>query len=174
MNQKPDKLIPALYGGIIMALISAIPFINFINCLCCAGVMLGGFFAVFFYKNNFTPDTPPYTSGECMGLGAMAGVFGAIIGTVLSVAVLALFGNITSEYMVDILKNSGLDIPTEAFDAMEESMAAGLSFGSVMIQLFASLVIDSLFGLLGGLIGYSVYKPKKPMMPTPMPQPPQV
>lgn len=167
MKQKPDKLIPALYGGVIMALISAIPFINFINCLCCAGVMLGGFFAVFFYKNNFTPDTPPYTSGECMGVGAFAGVFGAIIGTVLSLAMLALFGNITVKYMMDILQHSGLNIPSEAFDAMEESMTAGLSLGHVFIQLLSSLVIDTLFGLLGGLIGYSVYKPKKAVMPPP-------
>ncbi len=173
MNQKPDKLIPALYGGVIMALISAIPFINFINCLCCAGVMLGGFFAVFFYKNNFTPDTPPYTSGECMGVGALAGVFGAIIGTMLSLVTLALFGNITGEYMIEMLRN--FDIPQEAFDAMEESMAVGMSFVSIMIQLLTSLVIDTLFGLLGGLIGYSVYKPKKSFMPPPpMPQPPQV
>jgi hypothetical protein len=175
MNQKPDKLIPALYGGVIMALISAIPFINFINCLCCAGVMLGGFFAVFFYKNNFTPDTPPYTSGECMGVGALAGVFGAIIGTILSVAFLALFGNITGQYMMEILQNSGLDIPTEAFNAMEEGMSAGMTMGSVVIQLLSGLVIDTIFGMLGGLIGYSVYKPKKTIMPSPpMPQPPQV
>lgn len=118
---------------------------------------------------------PPFTSGECMGLGALAGVFGAIIGTVLSLAMLAMFGNITAQYMLDFLQNSGLDIPMEAFDAMEESMTVGMSFGSVIIQLVISLIIDSLFGLLGGLIGYSVYKPKKGVMPpSPMPQPPQV
>jgi len=175
MNQKPDKLIPALYGGVIMALISSIPFINFLNCLCCAGVMLGGFFAVFFYKNNFTPDTPPYTSGECMGVGALAGVFGAIIGTMLSLVTLALFGNIMGDYMIEMIRKFELDIPMEAFDAMEESMTAGISFVSIMIQLLSSLVIDTLFGLLGGLIGYSVYKPKKSIIsPPPMPQPPQV
>ena len=45
MNPKPDKIIPALYGGIIMALVSTIPFVSFINCLCCAGIMLGGLLA---------------------------------------------------------------------------------------------------------------------------------
>ena len=173
MNQKPDKLIPALYGGVIMALISAIPFINFLNCLCCAGIMLGGFFAVFFYKNNFTADTPPYTSGDCMGVGALAGVFGAIIGTVLSLAFIALFGNFWGEYVLGIIRTLDIDIPAEAFEAMEQSMSAGLSFFSVMIQLLSSLVIDTLFGMLGGLIGYSVYKPKKVAMPPP-PMTPQV
>ena len=83
MNPKPDKLIPAIYGGIIMGVISAVPFLNFINCLCCAGILLGGFFAVMFYKNNFTPDTPPFTSSDCMVVGVLSGVCGAVVGTVL-------------------------------------------------------------------------------------------
>lgn len=172
MYQKPDKIIPALYGGVIMALISAIPFLNFINCLCCAGVMLGGLIAVYFYKNNFTPGTVQYTSGDCMAVGAMAGVFGAVIGTFLSVASLALFGNIMGEFLIQMFRDMNLDIPEEALDAIEQSMSAGLTFFSFFIQLVSSLFIDTIFGLLGGLIGYSIYKPKTTMMPPPpMPQP---
>lgn len=171
MNQKPDKLIPALYGGVIMALISAIPFLSLLNCLCCAGVMLGGFFAVFFYKNNFTPETPPFTSGDCMGVGALAGVFGAIIGTILSIASLALFGNIMGEFLMNMFRNMEIDIPAEALEAWEESMSAGVTFFTMILQLVTSLVLDTIFGLLGGLIAFSVYKPKKAMMPPPMPPP---
>src|SRR5258708_39925789 len=94
MDQKPDKLIPALYGGIIMGLISSIPFLNLVNCLCCAGVLLGGFLAVMFYKKNFTPDTPPFTSGDCLAVGAMAGVVGAFVGTILSLIFAAIFGDV--------------------------------------------------------------------------------
>jgi len=175
MNQKPDKLIPAVYGGAIMALISAIPFINFVNCLCCAGVMLGGFLAVFFYKNNFPPDsTLTYTSGDCMGVGALAGVFGAVFGTILSFAVMALFGNFWIEYLLEMMRSFNVDIPSEAMEAMEQSMSAGISAFSIIFQLIANLIIDTLFGLVGGLIGYSVYKPKKSAMPPPMPQPPVI
>lgn len=172
MNVKPDKLIPALYGGVIMAIISAIPFLSMINCLCCAGVLLGGFLSIFFYKNNFTPDTPPYTSGDCMAVGALAGVFGAIIGTVLSIISLQLFGNITGEMILEMLQNMNIELPEEAWDVMREQMAAGMSIGTVFMQLFFSLIIDTLFGLLGGLIGYGIYKPKQQIMPPPMPQPP--
>ncbi len=52
MPEKPSKLMPALYGGVIMGLISGIPFLNLVNCLCCAGVMLGGFMAVFFTRRT--------------------------------------------------------------------------------------------------------------------------
>lgn len=172
MEQKPDKIIPALYGGVIMALISAIPFINFINCLCCAGVMLGGFLAVYFYKNNFTPGTQPYTSGDCVAVGVMAGVFGAVIGTFLSFTSLALFGNIMGEFLMQTFRDLNLEIPEEVWDAMEQSMAEGFTFFSFIIQLILSLIINTIFGLLGGLIGYSIYKPKTTVMPPPqMPQP---
>lgn len=175
MNQKPDKIIPALYGGIIMAIISAIPFLSMLNCLCCAGILLGGFLGVYFYKNNFTPDTPPFTSGDCMGVGALAGVFGAIFGTILSVIFLALFGNIMGRFVAEMIQSMNLNLPEEAMSAIEESMDKGITFVSLVFQFMASLVIDAVFGLLGGLIAFSVYKPKQaPIPPSPMSPPPPV
>jgi hypothetical protein len=167
MHPKPDKMIPALYGGIIMALISAIPVINLVNCLCCAGILLGGFLATMFYKNNFTPDTPPFTSGDCMAVGALAGVVGAIAGTILSLLIVALFGNVAREMAMDIIKNLGVAIPPEVLDKMEESMQEGATAGAMLFQFFIALLVDTLFGLLGGLIGYSVFKSKQPVMPPP-------
>jgi hypothetical protein len=173
MNPKPDKLIPAIYGGVIMGVVSAVPFLSILNCLCCAGVMLGGFFAVMFYKNNFTPDTPPFTSNDCMTVGALSGVFGAIVGTVLSVFFLRIFGNIMGEMIINWLHNMDLNLPDEAWEQMEESLREGASIVRMVLQFFMNLVIDTLFGLLGGLIGYQVYKPKHLVMPPPpMSQPP--
>jgi len=172
MNPKPDKFIPALYGGIIMAVISTVPFISFINCLCCAGILSGGFLAVFFYKNNFTPDTQPFTSADCMTVGALAGVVGAIIGMFLSMAFMAMFGNIMMQTIIEILHNMNVELPDEAWESLEESLNAKLSPVMMVINFFGSLVIDAIFGLLGGLIAYSVYKPKNQVMPPPpMPQP---
>lgn len=169
MNPKPDKTIPAIYGGLIMGLISAIPFLNILNCFCCAGVMLGGFFAVYFYKNEFTPDTPPFTSGDCLAVGALAGVMGAVIGTALSLFILMAFGNITSRILLGILQNLNLNLPQDAWDRIEESLNEGLTVFKIMLDFMGSLVIDTLFGLLGGLIGYSIYKPKPQLMPPPPP-----
>jgi|ERR1041385_1741257 hypothetical protein len=172
MNSKPDKFIPALYGGVIMAVISTVPFLNFINCLCCAGILLGGLLAVFFYKNNFTPDTQPFTSGDCMAVGALAGVVGAAIGTVLSMLFLKLFGNIMSEIIADLIRNLNVDLPEEVMKSLDESMAMATSPFMMIIHFFSNLVLYSLFGMLGGLIGYNVYKPKQQAMPPPpMPQP---
>lgn len=173
MNPKPDKVIPALYGGIIMALVSNIPFLSIVNCLCCAGILLGGFLAVFFYKNNFTPDTPPFTSGDCIGVGAFAGVFGAVFGTLLSALFMSLFGNIFLKQVLDILENMNIQLPEEAMRGIEESMNEGFQIVSMVWSLLANLVIYPVFGLLGGLIGYNVYKPKHQVMMPPPPPPAQ-
>ena len=173
MNPKPDKLIPAIYGGIIMGVLSGVPFLSFLNCLCCAGIMLGGFFAVMFYKNNFTPDTPSFTSNDCMTVGALSGVFGAIVGTLLTALFMKLFGNIMGEKLMEILKGMDLNMPDEFWEKMEESVNEGASAFILIVRFCGSLVLNVLFGLLGGLIGYQVYKPKHTMMPPPpMPQPP--
>lgn len=171
MNPKPDKLIPALYGGVIMGLISAIPFLNFLNCFCCAGILLGGILAVMFYKNNFTPDTPPFTSGDCMAVGALAGVAGAVVNVFLTIAFLALFGNITQQFLLDFLHSMNLQLPDEAWRAIEEGLTEDKTGFALAMNFVVGLFIDSIFGLLGGLIGYSIFKPKQTPMP-PMPQPP--
>jgi hypothetical protein len=178
MNPKPDKFIPALYGGIIMALVSTIPFISFVNCLCCAGIMLGGFLAVFFYKNNFTPDTPPFTSGDCMIVGLIAGNIGAVAASFLSLLFLKLFGNVMLDAIMDWLRQMNVDIPKESWDALESARAGHTGLFTFLLQMVGNIFIYGVFGLVGGLIGYSVYKPKgQSMMPppphhqTPMPPP---
>jgi len=175
MNPKPDKKIPALYGGIIMGVISAIPFINFINCLCCAGILLGGFLAVMFYKNTFTPGTSPFTAGDCLAVGALAGVVGAVVDTVLSLMFLTMFGNIAEQYILDIIQNMDLQIPEEFYGMFEEAIREQMAGFAIITNFFLALILDSLFGLLGGLIGYSVFKPKgqQPLQPTPAPPMPQ-
>ena len=176
MNPKPDKFIPALYGGIIMAVISATPFLNLINCLCCAGLLFGGIMGVFFYKNNFTPDTPPFSAGDCMAVGALAGVVSAFIGTGLSLVFLSIFGNVMGEFIIEALRNSNLSFPEGTFDEIERIFRSGGSIFFAFVELMQSLVLDTLFGLLGGLIGYSIFKSKQsasggPLPPMPQPPP---
>jgi hypothetical protein len=171
MNTKPDKFIPALYGGAIMGFISSVPFISFVNCFCCAGILAGGFLAVFFYKKNFTPDTPPFTSGDCVAVGAMAGVVGAVIGTILSLIFAAMFGNVAREFVLSLLRENSLHLPPDLLDKMEERLREGASGIAQFINFILTLIVDTIFGLLGGLIGYSILKPKQEA-PQQMPPPP--
>lgn len=173
MVPKPDKKIPALYGGIIIGLISSIPFLSLVNCFCCAGILLGGFLAVMFYKNNFTPDTPPFTAGDCMAVGVFAGVTGAVVEAGLSMLFMALFGNVALDFLLNLARNSNLQLPGDAMDRLEQALREGRTGASMVMNFFGSLFINVLFGMLGGLIGYSIFKPKGvPMPPPPMQAPP--
>lgn len=168
MPEKPSMLMPALYGGIIMAVISAVPGLNLINCLCCAGVMFGGFMAVYFYKKELTPEMPPLQSSDGLQLGALAGVFGGVIGAILTVLITQAMGNIGGEFMLQFMERFRDSMPPESWDEMEQSIKEG---GLSILQIITSLVVSIIFGLLGGLIGYAVLKPKQQMMNV---QPPQM
>lgn len=146
-----------------MGIISGVPFLSLVNCLCCAGIMFGGFMAVFFYKKDQPPDTFTLTNSDSMALGALAGVFGALISNVISGALLATVGNLAGKAMYDIVlglyDSMGLldKMPPDAIEQMERGMVdSGISVTNIVM----SFLIDPLFGLLGGLIGYAFLKPK--------------
>ncbi len=61
-----NKVKPAVIGGVVLGLLSAIPFVNFVNICCCAWAILGGLLATYMYvKNSPTPATA--------GVGAVIG-----------------------------------------------------------------------------------------------------
>lgn len=169
MREKPSMLMPALYGGIIMAIIGVVPGLNLINCLCCAGVMLGGFMAVFFYKKELMPDMPQMTSSDGLQLGALAGVFGGVIGGLLSIIVIKTIGNVGGEMMIGFMESLRDKFPPDAWEQMVEGIREG-EIG--VLQLIMGLIIDVIFGLIGGLIGFQVFKPKQQMMNMQPPSPP--
>ena len=41
-------------GGLVAAVLNSIPILNFINCFCCAGIMLGGAVALVYYDRSIT------------------------------------------------------------------------------------------------------------------------
>ena len=120
MPEKPNELLPALYGGLVIGAISGLPVISIVNCFCCAGVLLGGFLSVMFYKNELTATMPPLTSSDSVQLGAIAGLFGALFGTILHIITLLAIGNVTGDIVLNMLHN--LNLPPEAMDQIERSM----------------------------------------------------
>ncbi len=173
MLDKPNKVMPALYGGIIMGVISGVPFLNIINCFCCAGILLGGFLSVFFYKNELTQEMSPLTSSDALQIGVLAGLFGAFVGTMINGVLLFSIGNVTGEIVADAVRNLveslgvSSQLPPGTLEQLEGVKNRDFSMLTVVFTFFQSIIIDPLFGLLGGLIGYSVFKPKPSMMNDP-------
>lgn len=169
MQPKPSVVLPALYGGIIIAAISAVPGLNLLNCLCCAGVLLGGVLSVFFYKKDLPPDLP-LTSGDCVKVGALAGVFSALIGALLFAAMFSTF----KEMFINMINSVPQDAERQQVGDLMEQLENG-SFargGIIAVVLFSELLMNTAFGLLGGLIGYAIWKPSPSQIPPPPYMPP--
>jgi hypothetical protein len=172
MSEMPRKLMPALYGGIISGVIIGVPFLNLLNCFCCAGVLLGGLLSVFYYTKDLTGGMPPLTSSDALQLGALSGVFGAVVGTVLSAFFLMLVGNVGGEMIYQILyaiyDAAGVleQLPPGTLEELEGAVAnqGQLPIFDVLFSLIIWMLLGPLFGLLGGLIGYAMFKPKPPML----------
>jgi hypothetical protein len=170
MPQQPNKLVPAVWGGLLMGVISGVPFLSWINCACCAGVMAGGALAVYLFRRQLDPRYH-MDMGDGASLGLLAGVFGAIIGTALN----QVFTQFSFELAQKILSEFVQDPEAEALiDQLRSSGSLVKKFA--IIGFFMQLVLFTIFGLLGGLIGVRLFgksqrPPYYPPVPPPSPEP---
>ncbi len=154
MEERPDKLRPALIGGAFIGIISAIPIINWINCFCCAGVIIGGILAVRFYNKNL--GAFELTSSDGVTLGLMAGASGALISTILTTM---FTGGVKRQ--IDKVLEYYSEMPPEIEEALLRIQEMGGELFFVIVGLVFSLVIYTIFGIIGGLIGVSIFKKKQ-------------
>jgi len=168
MQNRPQKFLPSLYGGIVIATISSVPGLSLINCFCCAGVIAGGITAVYFYNKELTPEMLPLTAGDGVVLGGLAGIIAAFLSVLLHLAVYIMFGNIAARIAYEVFRSilETSNLPAEIADAVEEALRVALEQGLtpllVFIQLAQDLFLFTLFGVVGGLIGYALFKRKGP------------
>jgi len=149
MQGQPNKFIPALWGGVLIGIISGVPFLGFINCACCAGVIGGGLLAVYLYRKDLDPNQP-MTMGEGAMLGLLAGLIGAVIGSVLS----AVFSTASFDFLYRLSEYVDEPELDEFLEEMDPSMLTG---GLFFFGFLMSLIIDGLFGVIGGLLGVSFF-----------------
>ena len=100
------------------------------------------------------------TSTDCVRLGALAGVIAAVAGTAISILVMLVFGNIAIESMMNIIHRMNVELPSNIEQLIEDGMREKISLLGAMFSLMINLFVDVLFSTLGGLIGWSVFKPK--------------
>jgi hypothetical protein len=180
MLEKPSKLRAALLGGLLVGVITGSPLISFLNkCCCCGGVMLCGMIAFYLYKQEFNDETPPFESSDALVLGIMAGVAGALIGTVISIICSFILGPVDKQLAMKLLvwAQSQATIPPDSLakidelkDALQKSIDEGIKLKEIFSDLLLAVILYPIFSMLGGLIGYGIFGKKKPAVPPPMPQ----
>ena len=151
------RLQPALYGGLFIGVLSALPLVNAGNCCCCLWVLMGGALAVYLRQQN-SPYSVPASEGALMGL--LAGLIGGVVAALLSIPLQAMTSGFQHQMLERIL-SSNPDMPPEARDAMEWATGPALRTVGALINV----VVFTVFGMLGGLLGVAVFKKNAPPQP---------
>ena len=161
MNPAPPKLQPALFGGLFIGVLSALPIINIGNC-CCLWVIGGGVLATYLLQQNH-----PYPIATADGalVGLLAGLIGGVLGTLLSIPIEMMMGPIQKQFMEAILSRSQ-DMPEETRRMLENINGRAMGAAMIGFKLVFSTCVGAVFGMLGGLLGVAIFK-KKDLPPPP-------
>lgn len=167
MDQSANRLTPALIGGGMIGILSTVPLLAWGNCFCCMWILLGGAFSAILYRRSL-PDQSLMTAGDGALQGLIAGVFGALFGTLLSYIFIVFAGYHPGQEFLDMFMENSDDVPAEFEDMMEEfKNFEGFTAFSALFKFTGELVMDVIFGVLGGLLGVALSKPKqKPVQPS--------
>lgn len=154
------RLQPALFGGLFIGVLSALPIVNLGNCCCCLWVIAGGVLAVYLRQQN-SPYQVPASEGALVGL--LAGLIGGIVAAILSIPMAAMTSSFQAQ-LLDRVLSSNPEMPQEARDALQR-MAAGSALRAANAVM--GIVVDTIFGMLGGLLGVALFKKNAPPPPAP-------
>ena len=161
-----NKVKPAVIGGVVLGLLSAIPFVNWVNLCCCLWAILGGLLASYLYVKN---STVPANAGDGAVVGAIAGAVGAVIYVIVGIPLAIVSGAAMREMMINLLTN--LD-PRQAEMFRQQIEAQGEGISGIIIQSLIGAVLLLVFAVIGGLIGIPLFEKRKGgTMPPPPPAP---
>jgi len=161
MNHAPEKLQPAIYGGVFMGVLSALPLVSVGNC-CCLWVLGGGVLAAYLLQQNH-----PYalTAADGALVGLLAGLIGGVIYVVLSIPIEMAMGPFMQQIMERVL-SSNPDFPPETRQMIEGMANRGVTAVGIVLRLLFGVCVGAIFGMLGGLLGIAIFK-KKELPPPP-------
>src|SRR5687768_6546415 len=158
-----NKVKPALIGGVLLGLLSVIPFVNALNLCCCLWAILGGMLASYLYIKN---SPTPASAGDGAIIGAIAGLIGAAISLILGIPISYAMGQTMRNLMLSMLEN----VDRQQAEMMRQQLEmAGDSLASVIINALILAVMLFFFSVIGGLIGTALFEKRKggPVPPPP-------
>lgn len=164
--QQPSMLKPALIAGGAFGVAGAIPFVNLINCACCALIIGCGLVAALLQSNQCRTANIAFGAGPGAQVGLLSGLVYGVVSGVLSALLNLTLG--VGEWQTTLQQMEELgSVDPEVVDQMSRFME---STGPVVIVLFAifiSLLLGAIFATVGGLIGGSLFKVSPPSADAP-------
>jgi len=143
-------IISGLLGGTLAAILNSVPVLNFINCFCCLGIMLGGALALIYFDRSLA-IREYLNPAIAVTIGITSGIIGAFISLGIEWIMFVNFGHWELELLQKMIENME-DIP-EYFEKilieLENELHAGFRWTAI---LFRNLILMPIFCLFGSLI----------------------
>lgn len=153
-----------LLGGLFIGVLSALPVVN---CCCCLWIVSGGVIAAYIDQQN---DPRPITAGRGAWNGFLAGMIGAVVWLVVSMALDVVLAPMRERLASDLIRVAR-DMPPEARAALESigtSSSAGYVFNFIVL-----LCAGGILSTLGGILGAAFFRNDvPPALGGPIPPPP--
>jgi len=143
---------PALVGGGLAGILSAIPIIN---CLCCLWIVGGAMLAAYLLTKE---SKVPLSSGD----GAIVGVFAGIVAAIVDFFVSIPFQAMSEDIFRNVMERFS-EYAEEMPPGWESFMEGGAFEASVAMNILGLLiaaVVFSILGALGGILGISMFRKK--------------
>ena len=158
-----NKLKPAIIGGVVIGILSVIPFVSAGNLCCCLWAIVGGMLATQMYVKN---SPTPVNAGDGAIVGALAGLVGGIIAFVLGVPIAYAMGPTMRNLLVSLIENMD---PQQAEMMRRQFEASGDAIAPLLVQGLITSVLLFLFAIVGGLLGVPIFEKRKGDVPPPPP-----
>jgi hypothetical protein len=156
-----SKLQPVLLGGVFIGVLSALPVIGIANC-CCLWVIGGGALAAYLVQQN-QPTAITVADGAVVGL--LAGLIGGVIWSLLSIPLAMAVRQFTGPFLERLVRSNS-DMPPEMQDFLESWSSGGaVSVLFRVISMFITIVVSTVFAMLGGILGAAIFKKGAPPSP---------
>ena len=158
MNEaKPAMFTSALIGGAFLGVLSAVPILEYLNCVCCGVVVGGGALASYLYIREYPSSLPPVSYSDGALLGLLTGTLGSV--TYASVKAPLRYVQIKLGLTLDDIGEveaalNDPNIPDPLREILREVLQGGLL---TFIEIGFFLVTAAAFATLGGILGVAMF-----------------
>jgi hypothetical protein len=147
---------PAILGGLLIGILSGLPFVEIGNACCCLWVVTGGLMATYLRQQQLQD---PMETSDAVLTGLTAGVVGAVLVLILKLIVPQ---DLTQQQeAIDSVLSSNPELPPW-FSTAATRMTTGPGFA--LFSFAINLPLFAFFSMLGALLGLSFFR-KKPLSP---------
>ena len=147
----------ALFGGLFIGVLSALPIINIANC-CCLWILCGGGLAAYIAQQD---DPAPLGPVAAARIGFYAGVVGAVVWLVMSMALDVVIAPL-QQRTADMMLGNASEMPPDVRAWLETVATRASTPLRFAVGFVFQLFLGTLFSALGGLLCAAMFRRDMP------------